>query len=528
MKKTTYISIAIALIVLSIAVPMAGAQVTVTTTNVRYRFTSIATATTYYIPSLSWYYYQMAVFTRDGVLYVAYDNYDNSRGEVVRLDTGEVVRVCPYGDYDEIEAIVASNGTAYAAIHRWVYTGNGWRGDVRIVELWNCSVIAEFIGNPYNFVTEYLRYYYYMFFYDYYHNRLVYVFRNMTGNSATTWDNVVVFDLNTGNVTTIFRIIFATGYVDSILITQDYYYINIYYGSDPVALYVYDARSLSLVGISNGLPTTCNDVRYGLAPLDYNRFGILYLKVIGEDTSYPGYPKPEFLRITMCDYSFSNCVEYPTDFDNTYGRGVRAYKDVFVVASNKDASTRSPVIASIFLPDKGLLINTTITGYAIPVDYNLWYSNRIVLYDGNGTFYVIDPPVTIVTETATVTNTVTSTFTATETTTTTTTATTTTTLFHNVTTTVTTTTTMFNTTTVTTTQTIANTVTVTTTTTETYATITVTETQTVTTTAAPYLSIPSSWLLLLMLILIVLAITGVIKMASKSIIAQKMEFVKKK
>jgi hypothetical protein len=457
----------------------------------------------------------MAVFTRDGVLYVAYDNYDNSRGEVVRLDTGEVVRVCPYGDYDEIEAIVASNGTAYAAIHRWVYTGNGWRGDVRIVELWNCSVIAEFIGNPYNFVTEYLRYYYYMFFYDYYHNRLVYVFRNMTGDSATTWDNVVVFDLNTGNVTTIFRIIFATGYVDSILITQNYYYINIYYGSDPVALYVYDARSLSLVGISNGLPTTCNDVRYGLAPLDYNRFGILYLKVIGEDTSYPGYPKPEFLRITMCDYGF-NCVEYPTDFDNTYGRGVRAYKDVFVVASNKDASTRSPVIASIFLPDKGLLINTTITGYAIPVDYNLWYSNRIVLYDGNGTFYVIDPPAITTTETQTMIQTVTVTTTTTTAETVTTTATTTITNTTTVTTTVPTNTT---------TATITATTTVTTT--ETYTT---TKTQTVTTTAAPYPSMPSSssWLLLIILILIVLAITGVIKMSSKNIVAHEMVFVKKK
>ena len=167
-----------------------------------------------------------------------------------------------------------------------------------------------------------------------------------------------------------------------------------------------------------------------------------------------------------------------------------------------------------------------------------------VVDDGDATFdYLLAAtaptslPVATVTSTVTspvyVTETVTET-TATETTVTetvTATTTTTTTLLHNVTTTVTSTTTMFNTTTVTAPQTVTNTITVTTTTTETYTTTktqTVTTTSSSTTTAAPYPSIPSSWLLPAMLILIVLAIIGVIKMASKSIAMQSTTFVKKK
>jgi hypothetical protein len=59
-------------------------------------------------------------------------------------------------------------------------------------------------------------------------------------------------------------------------------------------------------------------------------------------------------------------------------------------------------------------------------------------------------------------------------------------------------------------------------------TATVTSTQTVTTTVTQYPSTPSAWILPTILVLITLAIVGIVKLSSKTIIAQKMMFVKKK
>jgi hypothetical protein len=442
----------------------------------------------YYVPVLTGYLGPMAVFIRDGVLYVAYDNGVNG-SNIVRLDTGEVVKTCTFSDYFRFDAIVGGNGTAYGVLSYLV----GGDDDefaiefgVRYVDLWSCDVIGE-VRNVFTYLT---RCNCYLFMYDMYHNRLVHVYLGST--STSDYMNATVIDIDTGSMRNILGVLAYDAttdteksksyyYIDSVLVTPDYYYIFVANATrgEPVLMYVFDARNLSLVNVAKA-PTyiykSC--AWHGFAPLGYNRFGILYLKHIG-DMQY-GYTMFEIYRIVLCSNGFSNCSEYVTDLENSPGAyiGVVPYRDVFVVhgGGSPHEVERAPHVitylnvpyAHIFLPDKGLLINTSIAGFAVPVDYNLWKSNKIVVFNPYGYLYVIDPPVTIVTETATVTNTVTSTSTATETTT-----------------------------------------------------ITITAT----TTAAPYLS--SSWLLLLMLILIVLAIIGIIKMASKSIIAQEM-FVKKK
>jgi len=566
MNKKTLIAVHIAIAILSIPL----VQITDIVTS--------QAVSGYYIPALAGYPASLAVFMRDGVLYAVYDNGVDGT-TVIRLDTGEVAKTCSFSDYDIIDYIVGGNGTAYAALEYW--SEEDETVGMRIIDVMSCDIIAEFpksdlLGVLSGYCVQGLNCY---MRYDMYNAKLmvVYIYDN-------TWNRLSLVDPATK---TIIKTVDLGEYLNQNVygayVGPHYYYINL-----DGTLYVYDKGLnlyTSIYPAPNGTPTYTNLLfRHATTDIAINSYGALLHKIVNESSTLDYFYW--YRTLAMYDHLFNNGVGYTTDADKAPCAicGVVAYKDVFAVHSGMSDhvipwfSIPVPYIF-VFYPDRGIAINTSVIGIAVNVDYNLWSSNKIAAFDPTtGYIYIIDAPTlatTATTETATTTPATTVAETPTTTVTTTVTETFTTTLFHNVTTTatITTVTTVFSTTTVTTTQTIVNTSTVTTTTTETYtttktqtatttatvtttttitATITTTETattpttttptntttititttetktQTVTTTKAPYYSMTSSWLLLILLILIILAIAGTIRMASKSIATQRMEFVKKK
>jgi hypothetical protein len=387
--------------------------------RVRFRVVSDVDVIKYNVGVLAGYQFSLAAFVRDGVLYIAYDNLANG-SNIVRVDTGEIVKVCSFSDYTHFDSIVAGRGTAYGTMNYWVPDTREW--GTKIVDLWNCRVLAVFE----NATTYFIRGHDFLFKYDMYADKLLYAFfaYNETLNAELSY--VALIDVATGSVKSLFlgvRFNFTNNkyYVSltGLYVGPDYYYIVIkdYRTSPPtVTMYIYDKnleRAISAVPWDPNAEMV--PVWYGSSDMAVNAYGVLRHK-------YVMYSAGNYwFKLVMHDALLSSATEYVTDADNVASHfgGVATYRGLFVFHNGKSVhSTQEGRIpyAFLFLPSIGLAVNTSIAGFAVPVDYELWSNNRVALFNpATGDLYLVDPPVvtytTTVTElviyTATVTETVT-------------------------------------------------------------------------------------------------------------------------
>jgi hypothetical protein len=497
--------------------------------SVRFRIASDVAVTKYSIPALVNYGNPLAVFLRDGVLYVAYGNTSARVSRVVRADTGEVVRECPLGDYFSVRVfMVAGRGTAYGLVFYYEFAYTEW--GFKIVDLWSCEVLVA-LESAFPYTGRFGEY---LFKYDMYADRLLFMYRvyNETLNANVNY--VALIDVATRDVKTVFFGI-CYDYAEDLFVViplnlqvgPDYYYILVSYYHSYYYMHIYDKN----------LEQAIRDVPwesyfesvffwYGLSDVAVNAHGVLVHRIVGESFE-EDRPHGYYLRLVMFDPLLSGAIEYSTDADNvpSEGLGVVAYRDLFVFHHGKSAYSVagwSVPYAFIFLPGIGLAVNTSIAGFAVPVGYELWNGNKVVLFNpATGDLYLVDPPVVEYTITSTVTETTTTsvTYTTTET----------------VTETITTTETVTATITETVTNTVTKTVVYTTTVTET-TTTTVTETKTVTviyttteTVAKTVQPLPLSPLLPLLLLIAVVAVIGSARASRRAIpLGHATAFVKKK
>jgi hypothetical protein len=456
--------------------------------SVRFRIVSDVAVTKYSIVALANYDGPLAVFVRDGILYVAYRDMSALGVSIVaRADTGEVVKTCSLGADNYFVHIVAGRETAYAlAYYRIPY--DVWV-DLKIVDLWSCEILATFgrVLMPPSRPGEYT------FKYDMYADRLLLIYYTYNGTLNADVNYVALVDVATRDV----KVVFFGVYYDydsdwfdvvplGLHVGPDYYYILVDVGYD-IEMRVYDKnleRAISVVSWW-GLYEEILTFWFGLSDVAVNARGVLVHRVAGES------PRGYYLKLVMFDPLLSVAAEYSTDADGIPSEvlGVVAYRDIFVFHHGTAMYTArmTPVpYAFMLLPGTNLAVNTSIAGFAVPVGYELWSNNRVALFNpATGDLYLVDPPVvehtitSTVTETATTSVTYTTTETVTDTATITSTVTVTDTVTEIVTDTVTVTSTVIFTTTVTKTTTITETVTETVTYT---TTVTETKTETVTVT----------------------------------------------
>jgi len=497
--------------------------------SVRFRIVSDVAVTKYSIVALANYDGLLAVFMRDGVLYVAYRDMSTPNVSIVaRADTGGIVGMCPLGADNYFTDIVAGRGTAYGLVVYW--NPNAMRVDMKIVDLWSCEVLVTFEGvlMPPTRPGDSL------FKYDMYADRLLLIYYTYNETLNADVNYVALVDVATRDV----KIVFFGVYYDyasdwfgmvplALHVGPDYYYILVDAGYD-IEMRVYDKNLEQVINAVSWRDLYCEIVMF--SDIAVNARGVLVHRVAGESPS--GY----YLRLVMFDPLLGGATEYSTDADGVPSEvlGVVAYRDLFVFHHGTAMYTArmTPVpYVFMFLPNIGLAVNTSIAGFAISVDYELWSSNRVVLFNpATGDLYLVDPPVVEHTITNTVTETTTTsvTYTTTEIVTETVTNTITETVISTTTVTETTTTSVTYTTTeiVTETTTISDIITETVT-----RTITVTETATVTM-PPPSSSTISLLLLLLLIIAITAGIIGFMKASARSVLKHTLEhtmvFVKKR
>ena len=409
------LGVALTVLLLQIA-PSAPASSQV---SIRFRVVSDVNVTKYNVGVLAGYQFSLAAFVRDGVLYIAYDNLANG-SNIVRVDTGEIVKVCSFSDYAYFDHIVAGRGTAYGVMGYWVSDTREW--GTKIVDLWNCMVLAVFE----NATTYFIRGRDFLFKYDMYADKLLYAFfaYNETLNAELSY--VALIDVATGSVKSLslgvrFNFTDNKYYVSltGLYVGPDYYYVvTSDHRTSPrtVTMYIYDKNLEQAI---RAVPWDPNaemvPVWYGSSDMAVNAYGVLRHK-------YVMYSAGNYwFKLVMHDALFSNVTEYVTDADSVasdFG-GVATYRDIFVFHNGKSTysvwADRIPY-AFLFLPSIGLALNTSIAGFAVPVGYELWNANRVVLFNpATGDLYLVDSPAvtytTTVTElviyTATVTETVT-------------------------------------------------------------------------------------------------------------------------
>jgi hypothetical protein len=388
---------------------------------VRFKVVSDVNVTKYNVGVLAGYQFSLAAFVRDDVLYIAYDNLANG-SNIVRVDTGEIVKVCSLSDYSYFDSIVAGRGTAYGVMEYWVSDTKEW--GTKIIDLWNCRVLAVFED-----ATSYFtRYNDWFFRYDVYADKLVYAFYVYNETARADMNYIALVDVATGGVKELFFGV-SFNYTNSkwyvslrgLYVGLDYYYVVTEdFGTTPstFTMYIYDK---DLEQVVSSMPWDPNAekvlVWYGSSDIAINAYGVLQHKYVQDDGA-GNY----WFKLVMHDALFSNATEYVTDADSVASNlgGVAAYRDLFVFHNGKsEYNVRLAVpYAFMLLPNIGLAVNTSIAGFAIPVDYELWSSNRVVLFNpATGDVYLVDPPAvtytTTVTELVTYTATVTETVTAT-------------------------------------------------------------------------------------------------------------------
>jgi hypothetical protein len=394
--------------------------------GVRFRIASDVAVTKYSIPTLINYEDPLAVFLHDGVPYVAYRDISARVSRVVRADTGEVVKTCPLGDhfYVNVITMVAGRGTAYglALYYEFAYTEWGFK----IVDLWSCEVLISFErASPHgNRPGEYL------FKYDVYADRLLFMYYVYNGTLDADVSYVALVDVVTRDVKTVFFGIYYDYGEDffvviplSLHVGPGYYYILVSYYYSEYTMYIYDKNLEQAIRAVPWEDMYFEIVAfwYGLSDVAVNAHGVLVHGIVGEN------PYGYFLKLVMLDLLLSGAIEHSTDADNIPSRvvGVVAYRSLFVFHHGTAMYTARMIpvpYAFMLLPGAGLAINTSIAGFAVPVGYELWYSNKVVLFNpATGDLYLVDPPAVeytitgTVTETTTVLVTYTTTETATET-----------------------------------------------------------------------------------------------------------------
>jgi hypothetical protein len=371
--------------------------------SVRFRIVSDVNVTKYSIPALAGYQYSLAVFMHDGVLYVAYDNLVNG-SSIVRADTGEVVKTCSFSDYAYFDHIVAGRGAAYGVMGYWVSSAE-W--GTKIINLWDCVVLAVFKGA----ISYFLRYNDWLFRYDMYADKLLYAFYVYNETARAELNYVALIDAATGDIVKSLFLGVRFNFTDNmyyvglagLYVGPDYYYVVTDY---TYTMYIYDKSLEQVISTVPWEDTDGVTVWHGSSDLAINAYGVLQHKYVQYDRA-GNY----WFRLVMHDALFSKNTEYVTDADSvaTNLGGVVAYRDLFVFHNDKSAYsvTRMAVpYAFMLLPNIGLVVNTSIAGFAIPVDYELWSNNKVVLFNpGTGDVYLVDPPAvtytTTITETAT-------------------------------------------------------------------------------------------------------------------------------
>ena len=409
------------LVVVALAVMPTWFASTASQVSVRFRIVSDVNVTKYHVDALAGYEYFLAIFVRDGVLYIAYDNSANG-SNIVRVDTGEIVKVCSFSNYIHFDSIVAGRGTAYGVMNYGVRGSGEW--GTKIIDLWSCEVLAVFK----NARIHYNRFYDALFRYDMYSDKLLYVFSVYDETIDAELNYVALIDVATRDVKELFLDIFYNYTSDELYVVPlglyvgpDYYYvITEDYRTDPpaVTMYIYD-KDLEVVRALTWDPNVVYmRTWYGLSDIAINTHGVLWLKLVQKETDlYFNF----WYKLVACDPLLGEFVEYATDADDdpTSLAGVIAYKDLFVFHNGKSAYSGwvgEIPYAFLFLPGIGLAVNTSIAGSAIPVDYELWSNNRVVLFNpATGDVYLVDPPAVTYTVTETVTAPVAFTTTVTET-----------------------------------------------------------------------------------------------------------------
>jgi hypothetical protein len=388
--------------------------------SVRFKIAGDVNVTKYNVGVLAGYQYSLAAFVRDGVLYIAYDNLANG-SNIVRVDTGEIVKVCSLSDYSYFDSIVAGKGTAYGVMNYWVPDTKEW--GTKIIDLWNCRVLAVFE----NATSYFKRFNDWFFRYDMYADKLLYGF--IVFNEPATYLNyVALVDVDTGGVKELFlgvRYGNFEWYVDllGLYVGSDYYYIaTMDFTNNTYAMHIYYKNLEYVVSTVPWEDTEEMVVWYGSSDLAINAHGVLQHKYVQSGGGGDGAAVYWF-KLVMHDALFSNVAEYVTDADSVASNfgGVVAYRDIFVFHNGMSEYSvwwSCVPYAFMLLPDIGLAVNTSIAGFAIPVDYELWSKNRVVLFNpATGDVYIVDPPT--VTYTTTITETVTTPVAFTETVTTT-------------------------------------------------------------------------------------------------------------
>jgi hypothetical protein len=412
----------ILVLVLVALVYVLALQSTASQVSVRFRIVSDVNVTKFHVDALTGYQYSLAVFVHDGVLYIAHDNLANG-SNIVRADTEEVVKVCSFSDYNYFDHIVAGKGTAYGVMNYWVPGTGEW--GTKIIDLWSCRVLAVFE----NAISYLIRGYDFLFRYDMYSDKLLYAFYVYNETADAELNYVALIDVVTGGVKLAyfgvkFNFSESRWYVavNGLYAGPDYYYVVIQdHRTRPptFTMHIYDKNLEHLVGTIPWDPNAHRvAVWYGSSDLAINVHGVLQHKYVRDDGA-GNY----WYKLVMHDELFSKATEYVTDADSVASNmgGVAAYRDLFVFHNGKSAYSvwlsRVPYV--FMLLPIGLAVNTSIAGFAIPVDYELWSSNRVVLFNpATGDVYIVNPPAvdyTIIEHTVTETVTTSVTYTTTTT-----------------------------------------------------------------------------------------------------------------
>jgi hypothetical protein len=195
--KALYVLVLV--VVALVVLPTQFVSSTASQVSVRFKVVSDVNVTKYNVGVLAGYRHSLAAFVRDGVLYIAYDNLANG-SNIVRVDTGEIVKVCSFSDYTYFDSIVAGKGTAYGVMGYWVPDTRKW--GTKIVDLWNCRVLAVFENaTTYSIPT---RGYDLLFRYDMYADKLVYAFYVYNWTARADMNYVALVDIATGDVKEMF------------------------------------------------------------------------------------------------------------------------------------------------------------------------------------------------------------------------------------------------------------------------------------------------------------------------------------
>jgi hypothetical protein len=402
--KASHILVVVALaVMLTQFAPSTASQV-----SVRFKIVSDVNVTMFHVDVLAGYGYSLAAFVRDGVLYIAYDNFANG-SNIVRVDTGEIVKVCSFSDYSLFDSIVAGRGVAYGVMEYWV--SDTRESGTKIIDLWNCRVLAVFEDAT----SYFLRYNDWFFRYDMYADKLVYAFYVYNETARAELNYVALVDVATGDVKELFLGVFFN-YTDNkyyvglkgLYVGPDYYYVvtvNLRTTPYTFTMYIYDKSLEQVVGTMPWDPNAEKmAVWYGSSDIAINAYGVLQHKYVQYDGA-GNY----WYKLVMYDALLSTATEYVTDADSvaTSMGGVAAYRDLFVFHNGKSGYGIwgfAVPYAFMLLPGTGLAVNTSIAGVSIPVDYELWSSNRVVLFNpATGDVYLVDPPAITYTVTETVT-----------------------------------------------------------------------------------------------------------------------------